>query len=149
MNQKPRVGIGVGVMIIKDGKILLGLRNSDPEKADSELHGEGTWTMPGGKIEFGEEPHETAVREVREETGMLIKPPRLISVSSEKVPDAHFITLGFLCKDFEGEPKVMEPDEIVEWKWFPLNNLPSNIFEPSRNVLNNYLSKRFYAGETE
>lgn len=147
MSQGPRVGIGVGVMIIKDEKILLGLRHSDPEKADSELHGEGTWTMPGGKIEFGEDPHETAVREVLEETGMRIKPSKLISVSSEKVPDAHFITLGFLCKDFEGEPKVMEPDEIVEWKWFPLNEIPENFFEPSKNVLNNYLSKKVYAGE--
>lgn len=147
MNQKPRVGIGVGVMIIKDGKILLGLRNSDPEKADSELHGEGTWTMPGGKIEFGEEPLETAVREVREETGMLINSCRFISLSSEKVPDAHFITLGFVCEDFDGEPRVMEPDEIVEWRWFPLDEIPENIFEPSRNVLNNYLSKRIYSGE--
>ena len=144
MNQKPKVGIGVGVVVIKEGKILLGLRHSDPEKADSELHGEGTWTMPGGKIEFGEDPHQTAVREVLEETGMRIKPSHLISVSSEKVPDAHFITLGFLCEHFEGEPKVMEPDEIVEWRWFPLNEIPENLFEPSRNVLNNYLSKRIY-----
>jgi len=144
---KHKVGIGVGVLIIKNGKVLLGLRNPDPKKADSELHGEGTWTMPGGKIEFGEDPHETVVREVREETGMLVKSCRLISVSSEKVPDAHFITLGFFCDDFEGEPKVMEPDEIVEWKWFPLDNIPENLFEPSKNVLDNYLSKKIYSGE--
>lgn len=50
-----RVGVGFGVLIInKEGKILLGKRHEDPDKADSELHGEGTWTMPGGKMEFGE-----------------------------------------------------------------------------------------------
>jgi len=47
-NQKP--GVGFGVMILKQGRILLGKRHSDPDKADSELHGEGTWTMPGGKL---------------------------------------------------------------------------------------------------
>lgn len=41
-------GLGVGVMIIKDDQILLGLRNPDKIKASSELQGEGTWTMPGG-----------------------------------------------------------------------------------------------------
>ena len=55
-------------MIKKGNKILLGKRNSDPKKADSELSGEGTWTMPGGKIEFGEELEEAAKREVLEET---------------------------------------------------------------------------------
>jgi len=39
------VGVGVGVLILKDNKILLGKRNEDPEKASSFLHGEGTWTM--------------------------------------------------------------------------------------------------------
>ena len=47
-NKKP--GVGFGVMILKQGRILLGKRHSDPDKADSELHGEGTWTMPGGKL---------------------------------------------------------------------------------------------------
>lgn len=42
-------GLGVGVMIIKDDQILLGLRNPDKIKASSELQGEGTWTMPGGE----------------------------------------------------------------------------------------------------
>lgn len=47
-------GLGVGVMILKDNKVLLGLRNPDRVKASSELKGEGTWTMPGGKVEFME-----------------------------------------------------------------------------------------------
>ncbi|MDH3382157.1 MAG: NUDIX domain-containing protein, partial [Flavobacteriaceae bacterium] len=59
-----KVGAGIGIMILKDRKILLGKRHDDPEKADSALHGEGTWTMPGGKIDYGEEPHEGAMREV-------------------------------------------------------------------------------------
>lgn len=49
---------------MNDGKVLLGQRHSDPEKADSALHGEGTWTMPGGKLHFGESFEEGATREV-------------------------------------------------------------------------------------
>jgi len=141
-NLKP--GVGVGVMILKDNKVLLGQRHSDPEKADSELHGEGTWTMPGGKLDFHEGLKEAAVREVSEETGMKVKDIEIISVSNEIVPDKHFVTIGFLCNDFEGELKVMEPDEIIEWQWFDLNNLPSKVFPPSAKILKNYLDKKIY-----
>lgn len=48
MSNGQKVGVGVGVMILHEDRILLGLRHSDSTKADSELHGEGTWTMPGG-----------------------------------------------------------------------------------------------------
>ena len=54
MSENKKVGVGFGVMILKKGKVLLGKRHEDPEKASSELHGEGTWTMPGGKLHFGE-----------------------------------------------------------------------------------------------
>ena len=57
-------GLGVGVMIIKEGKILLGLRNPNKEKASSELQGQGTWTMPGGKVEFMEKLVDAAKREL-------------------------------------------------------------------------------------
>jgi len=138
MGQFPR--IGVGVMLLKNGKVLLGRRHSDPEKADSELHGEGTWTMPGGKLEFGERLVDCAFREVLEETGIKIDKEKLkmISVADDIVPDAHFVTIGFSCRDFFGEAEVKEPDEIVEWKWFELDKLPSPIFGPSRKVLEKY-----------
>ncbi|KKU14935.1 MAG: hypothetical protein UX22_C0014G0002 [Candidatus Jorgensenbacteria bacterium GW2011_GWA2_45_9] len=54
MEEKKKVGVGVGVIILKEGKLLLGKRCEDPEKAYSLLNGTGTWTMPGGKLDFGE-----------------------------------------------------------------------------------------------
>jgi len=135
----PRVGIGV--MILKEGKVLLGRRHEDPEKADSELHGEGTWTMPGGKLHFGESPEEAAAREVLEETGIRTKRLNMINVSNDVSGDAHFVTIGFLCRDFEGKPVAREPDEIVEWRWFSLNDLPSPVFFPSQKLLKAYLKK--------
>lgn len=141
LNKKP--GVGVGVMILKGNTVLLGRRHSDPKKAGSALHGEGTWTMPGGKLDFQEEFEECALREVFEETGIRINKSKLeiISLTNNIVEDAHFVTIGFLCKDFEGEPKVMEPEEIVEWKWFSLAKLPKPIFLPSKGVLENYFKK--------
>jgi mutator protein MutT len=142
MAQNPRVG--VGVLILKGGKVLLGRRHEDPKKADSELHGEGTWTLPGGKVEFGEKLAETCVREVFEETGLKITENalELINVSDDILPDAHFVTAGFLCRDFEGEPKVLEPDEITEWKWFSIERLPKPLFGPSRKLLEAFISRR-------
>lgn len=146
MSSDKKPGVGVGIMILKDGKVLLGKRHDLPEKALSELHGEGTWTMPGGKLEFGESFEEAAYREILEEANIKVNKEKLklISVTNDVVGDAHFVTIGFLCEDFEGAPKVMEPDEITEWGWFPLDELPSPIFFPSEKILKNYLDKEIY-----
>ncbi|MFC1727959.1 NUDIX hydrolase [Nanoarchaeota archaeon] len=139
-----KVGAGFGVMLLKDGKILLGKRHEDPEKASSLLNGAGTWTMPGGKLDFGESFEEGAIREVLEETGINLKNVNVICVNNDLIETAHFITIGMFSKDFEGEPKVMEPDEITEWNWFSLDDLPSPIFPPSAKVLKNYNEQVFY-----
>ncbi len=140
IDKKP--GVGVGIMILRDNKVLLGKRHDNPKKADSELHGEGSWTMPGGKLHFKEELKDAAYREVFEETGIIVNKEKLeiISVTNDIVKDAHFVTIGFLCKEFKGEPRVMEPDEITEWKWFELDNLPAPIFFPSEKIIKNFLN---------
>ena len=136
---------GVGVMILnKNKQVLLGKRHVDPEKADSELEGEGTWTMPGGKLDFGESFEECAKREVFEETEITIDTPEVICVNNDKTENAHFVTVGLLVKDCSQEPKVMEPDEITEWKWFDLNDLPSPMYFPSAEMIENYTQGKFY-----
>lgn len=142
--KRPRVGFGV--MILKEGKVLLGKRHEDPEKASSLMHGEGTWTMPGGKMEFGETFAIACCRETEEETGLKIKKEnlKLISLTDNILPDVHFVTAGFLCEKFTGKPKVMEPDEITEWKWFNLDKLPEKVFPPSFEVLNHYAENNIY-----
>jgi 8-oxo-dGTP diphosphatase len=144
--ENKKVGVGFGVMILNDSKILLGQRHFDPAKADSELHGEGTWTMPGGKLNFGETFEDGACREVLEETGIKIdkKGLSIISLANDSVADAHFVTIGFLYEEKTEAPKVMEPDEITQWKWFDLNKLPSPMFFPSKEVVENYMQSRFY-----
>lgn len=142
--EKKKVGAGFGVMILRDGKVLLGRRHDDPEKASSALRGEGTWTMPGGKLEFGESFEEGARREVKEETGLEINELKVICLHNNKNEHAHFVTVGLFSDSFDGEPQVMEPDEIVEWRWFELDNLPDPMYFPSANILENYRQGRFY-----
>lgn len=139
-----KVGAGVGVMVLRGNKILLGKRSINEETADTELKGEGTWTMPGGKIEYGESFEETAIREVKEETGINLKNVKVICINNDKNEHAHFVTIGLFSEEFEGEVQVLEPDEITEWKWFDLEDLPSPLYFPSERILGNYKEKKFY-----
>lgn len=139
-----RVGVGFGVMLIREGKLLLGRRNENPDTADSELHLEGTWTMPGGKLEYGESFEEGARREVMEETGIRVKGVKVICVNNDKNESAHFVTIGMVAEGFEGEARAMEPDEITEWGWFDLGSLPTPMYFPSERLLGNYLKGAFY-----
>src|SRR3989338_123047 len=134
---KKRVGAGFGVILLREeggvSKVLLGKRHEDPEKASSELNGAGRWSLPGGKLDFGETFEEGAAREVFEETGIKVDPTSLtlVSLANERVPTAHFVTMGWVAAKFEGEAQVMEPDEMTQWQWFPLAELPEPMYFPS------------------
>lgn len=144
MEEQKKVGVGIGVMMLRNGRLLLGKRHDDPAKASSLLKGAGTWTMPGGKLHFGETFEQAARREVLEETGMTLGALKVICVNEDMVEGAHFVTVGLFAEDFSGEPQVREPDEITEWQWFDLNALPSPLYFPSAKVLENFKQNKFY-----
>jgi 8-oxo-dGTP diphosphatase len=132
--ERPKVGIGVIVM--RDGKILLGERLSG--------HGSQTFCLPGGHLEGGESFEECARREVEEETGLkdlIVK--GLVSVSNDIAYDKHYVSLGVLTESHSGEPINAEPNVTENWKWYDTQNLPNNIFVPSANVIKNWLNKQF------
>ena len=141
---KKKIGVGFGVLVLRNGRVLLGKRHDDPEKASSLLNVAGKWTMPGGKLEFGETFEAGAKRETLEETGLQLNNLRVICVNNDMVETAHFVTIGLFCNDFTGEPKVCEPDEITEWRWFDLDDLPSPLYFPSERVFDNYAKQLFY-----
>lgn len=139
-----RPGVGVGVMILKDNKILLGLRNPDKIKPSSEIQGQGTWTMPGGKVEYMERLEDAAKRELEEETSLKATELELYCISDDITETAHYVTIGFIANKYEGQVKTMEPETILEWQWFDLENLPENLFEPSRKCIKKYKKGLLY-----
>ena len=62
MKQGKSIGTGFGVILEKDGEILLGKRHLDPDKADSAFRSAGEWCLPGGKLDWGESLEDGAIR---------------------------------------------------------------------------------------
>ncbi|MEO8707028.1 MAG: NUDIX domain-containing protein [Kofleriaceae bacterium] len=119
MEDRPRVGIGV--LVMRDGKLLLGRRKGS--------HGAGEYAYPGGHLEHLELFAECAAREVFEETGMRIGPVRLLRVMNTRdYAPKHYVDLAFIAEWASGEPEVREPDKIDGWAWYDLDALPSPLF---------------------
>jgi 8-oxo-dGTP diphosphatase len=127
MKNRPKVG--VGVIVIKDGKILLGKRKN--------AHGEGSWCFPGGHLEFNEGIEDCAIREVKEETGISIKNIRKGPFTNDifRKEEKHYVTLYVISDYAYGKVKVMEKDKCEKWEWFELNKLPKPLFLPIQNLL--------------
>lgn len=136
MNDTVRVGLAV--MILRDGKVLLGHRSAH-RKDTGGIFEPDTWTVPGGKQEFGETMFDGAVREVREETGLEVSDLELFSANDDMQPDRHYVTLLFISRSCSGEPRVMEPDKEDDWQWFSLDSLPGNLYSPTRRFIDKYL----------
>jgi 8-oxo-dGTP diphosphatase len=124
--------------------VLLGQRHPNPEKATSRLDGAGKWTMPGGKLEFGESFIEGAKREVEEETGMRLKNIKVFCVNNDIGSSAHFVTIGLISEDPDEEPQVAEPDKISCWKWFEMDGLPEPMYFPSERIIKNFKEDVFF-----
>jgi 8-oxo-dGTP diphosphatase len=127
MEQVPRVA--VGVVVRRDGKILLGKRRGS--------HGEDTWALPGGHLEFKEEIDACVRREVLEETNLIVTNVRFGALTNDifEGVDLHYVTIFMVCDYAGGELTTMEPDKCEEWQWFRWDALPRPIFLPLENVL--------------
>lgn len=90
-------------------------------------HGEGTWSFPGGHLEFNEEIEHCARREVEEETAISIENIRYAIFTNDifKQEEKHYVTLFVVCDHREGEARVKEPYKCEKWRWFEWDNLPS------------------------
>ena len=119
-NQRPKVGIGV--MIFKDGKVLLGKRKN------TNNDGENEYANPGGHVEYMESLEECAKRETREEAGIEIENVRFLSLYNLKKYDKHYINIGLLADWKSGELQNLEPNKCEGWDWYDLNNLPSPLY---------------------
>lgn len=134
-SNQPKVGIGV--MILKDGKVLLGKRKGS--------HGEGEYAFPGGHLEYMESFEDCARRETKEECGINIKNIRFQFLANvAKYSPKHYVHIGLIADRESGDPKVLEPDKIESWDWYDLDSLPQPLFEMCRLTFESYKSGENY-----
>jgi len=124
--EKDRATVGVNVLIEREGKLLMGKRKG--------VAGEGSWGLPGGRLEFGEKIFDCAKRELMEEVGLKAKDLEFLNIFNQirTNKNQHWIQVGLVGKGIKGEPKLMEPERCFEWRWFENNKLPKNIFRPHK-----------------
>lgn len=122
------VRVGVGVIVVRDGRVLLGRRTGS--------HGEGRWSFPGGHLEFGETVEGCARREVLEETGLVLHDLRPAPWTSDvfEAEGKHYVTL-FMQARCTGEPQLLEPHRCEGWQWFDVSALPRPLFQPIDSLL--------------
>jgi len=104
--------VGVGAVVVQDGKALIVKRRHEPRK--------GEWSLPGGRVELGESLHDAARREIKEETGLDVDVGPLVE-AFDRVHRLdgrvryHFVILDYLCVPTGGELTAGDDAEDVAW----------------------------------
>lgn len=128
MDEQLRPKVGIGVVIFKDGKILLGKRRG--------AHGAGEYAGPGGHLEHLESFEDCAKRETLEETGIEIENIRFLCVTNlMKYAPKHYVDIGVVADWKSGEPEVLETDKVDSWEWCEIDSVPQPLF----GVVPNYM----------
>ena len=130
--------IGVGAIIVEDGRVLLVKRGHEP------LTGE--WSIPGGVLELGETVRQGVAREALEETGLTVEPLELLGVFDRVVRDLdertlyHYVLIDFLCQRVSGE--LCAAGDADEAGWFSAEELAKlPLAKDTAEVIQSALSK--------
>lgn len=136
---KDHIGVGGGVLILKNGKTLL------MKRSKSSKNQAGWWSKPGGAIDFNEKAINAMRREMKEELNININiwgylPHTDYIIKKEK---QHWMSVNYLADIKSGKPTIMEPHKCDGIKWFNLKKLPKKITQTTREPIKNYLAGRF------
>lgn len=107
MSKSKRPFACVGVVCRRGDDVLLVKRGREPLK--------GCWSIPGGKMDFGETVHEAALRELEEETGVKARIVRLIDVVDSIMDDTHYVLIDFEAEWISGEPVPADDADAAEF----------------------------------
>lgn len=104
--------VGVGAVVVHEGRVLLVQRGKAPLK--------GHWTLPGGVLELGESLVEGVAREVREETGLVVEPIELIEILDRihKIDSRiqfHYVIADYLCRVTGGALQAASDADAARW----------------------------------
>ena len=119
--------VGVGAVIVRDGRAVIVRRGGEP------LAGE--WSVPGGVLELGETLRQGAEREALEETGLKVRAGEVLEVFDSIVPDAsgrtqyHYVLVDFLCEYISGE--LHAGGDAADVRWITPADLPRLSLRPS------------------
>ena len=130
--------VGVGAIIIerdaKNAHVLLVKRAHPPIQ--------GQWSIPGGALEVGELVRDGAVREAREETGLIVEPHDLLGIYDRVIRHAdgrvqyHYVLVDFLCRPVGGQLRAAS--DAQEVRWFTCEELPAlKLAEDTQEVIRN------------
>jgi ADP-ribose pyrophosphatase YjhB (NUDIX family) len=130
--------VGVGSIIIENDRVVLVKRAHPPIQ--------GQWSIPGGVLEVGEMVRGAAIREAREETGLIVEPGELLGVFDRILRDAekrvqyHYVLIDFLCRRVGGE--LVAASDAAEVRWFTREELPAlNLAEDTLEVIHKGFEK--------
>lgn len=126
-NLSPRnPAVGVGCIPVHNGRVLL-VRNH-----------RGLWSTPGGLLDFGESPVETAARETKEETGVTVRQLEFVAVTNDIIEASgkHYVTIWFRGEVDDPTLSVNDISEIAEARWCEIDSLPSPRHVYFENLLN-------------
>jgi 8-oxo-dGTP diphosphatase len=113
--------LGVGAIIIEDGRVLLAERGREPLK--------GYWSLPGGAVETGETLEQAVRRETHEETGLEIEPVSVVEIFERIMLDEagkaeyHYVLIDYLCRVTGGT--LAPGDDVSDCRWTPRAELGS------------------------
>ncbi len=139
MSDLKRPKVGIGLLVVKGDKILLGQRKSS--------HGTGEYGGPGGHLEGMESFEECILREVAEEAGddLKLRNLRFLCVTNlTKYPPKHYVDIGMFAEWESGEAVVAEPRKLESWGWYPIDHLPAPLFGCMENYIDAYRNKTVY-----
>jgi ADP-ribose pyrophosphatase YjhB (NUDIX family) len=112
--------VGVGAIILRRDRILMAQRGKEPLK--------GWWSLPGGALETGESLADGVCREVREETGLEVRPLGILEVFERIMRDAsgaaeyHYVLIDYMCRITGGD--LRPGDDVCAVEWVKRRNLP-------------------------
>jgi 8-oxo-dGTP diphosphatase len=106
---------GIGIVCIRNDEVLLVRRGKPPRLNE--------WSLPGGRLEWGETTRAGALRELKEETNIDAEIVALIDVVDFIAPDAHYVLIDYAARWIAGEP--VAGDDARDARFFPLSEVPA------------------------
>ena len=138
MIDRPKVGVGV-IIQNSANEILIGKRIGSHAPL---------FSIPGGHLENGESFEAAAIKEVFEETGLIIYNPKVICVTNNirtyQSEGKHYISVNLFADEFSGQVEVKEKHKCEWWKWFALHEIPQPQFDASQFAIECFQKKLFY-----